>query len=49
MDKSSSGTCLLYSDVVKGEPSPTWLRKYQNEDEEAVTKKAIKEFEISVS
>ena len=23
MDKSSSATCLLYSDVVKAEPSPT--------------------------
>ena len=23
MDKSSSAKCLLYSDVVKGEPSPT--------------------------
>ena len=23
MDKSSSATCLLYSDVVNGEPSPT--------------------------
>ena len=31
MDKSSS-SCLLYSDVVKVEPSPTWLRKYQEED-----------------
>ena len=49
MDKSSSATCLLYSDVVKGEPSPKYLRKYQEEDEEAVTKKAIKEFEIFVS
>ena len=52
MDKSSAATCLLYSDVVKGEPSPTQLiKKNQEEDEEelAVTKKAIKEFEIFVS
>ena len=50
MDKSSSATCLLYSYVVKGEPSPTYLRKYQEEnEEEAVTKKAIKELEIFVS
>ena len=30
MDKSSSATCLLHSDVVKGDPSQvpcTWLRK----------------------
>ena len=27
---------LLYSDGVKGEPSPTCLRKYREEDEEAV-------------
>ena len=44
MDKSSSAKCLLYSDVVKGEPTPQ-----QEEDEEAVTKKAIKELEIFVS
>ena len=43
MDKSSSAKCLLYSDVVKGEPTPP-----QEEDEEAVTKKAIKELEIFV-
>ena len=50
MDKSSSATCLFYSDVVKAEPSPTKLRKYQEEnEEEAVTKKAIKEIEIFVS
>ena len=33
MDKSSSATCLLYSDVVKGDPSTTWIRNYQEEDE----------------
>ena len=43
MDKSSSARCLLYSDVVKGDPSPTWLRKYQEEDEEEAVKRAIKE------
>ena len=49
MDKSSSATCLLYSDVVKVDPSPTWLRKYQEEDEEEAVKRAIKESEIFVS
>ena len=50
MDKSSSATCLLYSDVVKGEQSPICLRKYREEDEEeAVAKRAIKELEILVS
>ena len=40
----------LYSDGVKGDPSPTWLRKYREEDEEeAVTKRAMKELEIFVS
>ena len=32
MNKSWSATCLLYSDVVKGDQSPRWLkniRKYQ--------------------
>ena len=43
MDKSSSATCLLYSDVVKGE------KNQQEDEEEDVTKKAIKEFEIFVS
>ena len=43
MDKSSSARCLLYSDVVKGDPSPTWLRKYQEEDEEEAVKRATKE------
>ena len=43
MDKSSSGKCLLYSDVVKGEPSPT-RRGRRSRD-----KKAIKELEIFVS
>ena len=43
-------SCLLYSDVVKGGPSPTKLRKYQEEDEEeALTKQTIKELEIFVS
>ena len=38
-----------YSDGVKGDPSPTWQRKYQEEDEEeAVTKRAIKELGIFV-
>ena len=49
MDKSSSATCLLFSDVVKGDLSPTWLRKYQEEDEEEAVKRAIKESEIFVS
>ena len=31
----------LYSDGVKGETSPTCLRKYREEDEEAVAKRAI--------
>ena len=40
----------LYSDGVKGDPSPTWLRKYREDDEEeAVTKTAIKELQIFVS
>ena len=41
-------TPLLYSDGVKGEPSPTWLTKYRGEDEEAVTRRAIKELKIFV-
>ena len=49
MDKFSSVTCPLYSDDVKGDPNPTWLRKYQEEDEEEVVKRAIKESEIFVS
>ena len=37
------------SDGVKGEPSPTCLRKYPEEDdEEAVAQRAIKELEIFV-
>ena len=41
---------LLYSDGVKGKPSPTCLRKYREKDEEeAVAKRAIKELEIFVS
>ena len=49
MDKSSSATCLLYSGVVNGDPSPTWLRKYQEEDEEEAVKREIEESEIFVS
>ena len=52
MYKSPSATCngLLYNDGVKTDPSPTWLRKYREEDEEeAVTKRAIKELEIFVT
>ena len=49
MDKFSSVTCSLYSDVMKGDPSPTWLREYQEEDEEEAVKRAIKESEIFVS
>ena len=48
-DKSSSSTCLLYRDVVKEDPSPKWLRKYQEEDEKEALKRAIKESEIFVS
>ena len=42
-DKSASKS--LYSNVVKGdfEESPTWMRKYQQEDEEDALKKAIEE------
>ena len=47
IDKSSSATWLLYNDGVKEDPSPTLLRKYQEEDEEeAVKNLAIKESEI---
>ena len=49
MDKSPSVTCLLYSDVVKGDTSPTLLRKYQEEDEEEAVKREFKESEIFVS
>ena len=42
MDKSSSATFFLCSDIVKGDPSPTWLRKYQEEDEEEAVKRATK-------
>ena len=50
MDKSSSVTRLLYSDVAKEDPSPTWLRKYREEDEEEAAKSGtIKESEIFVS
>ena len=41
MDKSSSAICVLYNDVVKGDPSPTWLRKSQEEDNEEAVKRAI--------
>ena len=47
--QASSVTCLLYSEVVKGGPSPTWLRKYQEEDEKEAVKRAIKESEILVT
>ena len=33
MDKSSSAKCLLYSDVVKGEPSPTGRGRRRSRDE----------------
>ena len=50
MYKSSSARCnVFYSNGVKGEPSPTWLTKYRGEDEEAVTRTAIKELKIFVS
>ena len=50
MDKSLSVTCILYSDVAKEDPSPTWLRKYQEEDEEEAAKsRTIKESEIFAS
>ena len=49
MDKSLSATCLLYSDVTKGDPSPRWLRKYWEEDEDEAVKRAMKESEIFVS
>ena len=45
--KSSSTTCLLYSDVVKGDPSPTRLRRNQEEDEEGAVKRAVKESRFS--
>ena len=41
---------LLNSDGLKGDPSPTCLRKYREQDkDEAVAKRAIKELEIFVS
>ena len=43
MDKSSLVTSLLYSDAVKRE------KNQEDDEEEAVTKKAIKELEIFVS
>ena len=49
MDKFLSATCLLYSDVMKGDPSPRWLRKYREEDEEEAVKTSMKESEIFVS
>ena len=33
MDKSSSSKCLLYSDVVKEEPSPTGRGRRRSRDE----------------
>ena len=48
MNKSSSATCLLYSDVVKG-GVPPGQGKNQEEDEEEAVKRAIKESEIFVS
>ena len=41
--KDVVATGRLYSDVLKGDPSPTWLRRYQEEDEEEAVKRAIKE------
>ena len=35
MDKSSSAKCLLYSDVVKGEPSSTGRGRRRSRDEKA--------------
>ena len=32
---------------MKGHPSPTWLRKYQEEDEEEAVKMAIKRWRFS--
>ena len=32
MDKSSSAKCLLYSDIVKGEPSPTGRERRSREE-----------------
>ena len=49
MDKSLSATCVLYSDVMKGDPSLRWLRKYREEDEEEAVKRAMKESKIIVS
>ena len=42
MDNSTSRK-RLYADVVKGEPSPTWLRDFQREDEEEAFKMAVAE------
>ena len=38
----------LYNDVVKGDPSLTWLRKCQEEDKEEAVKREIKKAEIFV-
>ena len=47
MDKNPGNDVLatgrLYSDVLKGDPSPTWLRRYQEEDEEEAVKRAMEE------
>ena len=48
MDKSLSAICLLYSDVIKGDLSPRWLRKYREDDEEEAGKRAMKESGIFV-
>ena len=48
IEKSSSTTCLLYSDVVKGDPSPTWLRRNQEEDEEGAVKRGVREFRFII-
>ena len=49
MDKSLSATCLLYTDVMKGDQSPRWLRKCREGEEEEAVKRAMKESEIFVS
>ena len=40
---------FFYTYVVKGESSPTWLRNYQEEEEQEAAKRAIKESEMFVS
>ena len=42
MDKSLSATCLLFSNVMKGDPSPKGAKeKYREEDEEKAVKRAM--------